>query len=132
MLYLLRIFTNVNYYFCHRHSFTIKLKIVLAASVHSNITATADFHQKNLNGTQAYDIIGELLQNGNFIFTWDDISIRKMVLTRNNGEILQAGYVEVNSNDWENPFAWEHGGYFITNFKGKRIKFKKRFNLGGL
>ena len=81
---------------------------------------------------KASAVSGYPLQNGNFIFTWDDTSIRKMVLTRNNGEILQAGYVEVNSNDWEDPFAWEYGGYFITNFKGKRIQFKKRFNLGGL
>ena len=49
-----------------------------------------------------------------------------MVLTRNNGEVLQAGYVNVHSNDWEDPFAWEHGGYFITNFKPSKVYYFNR------
>ena len=58
-----------------------------------NTDATADFYQQNLDGVQASDVKGELLNNGNFIFVWRDSPFMKMVLTQNDGSIIEEGYM---------------------------------------
>ena len=82
-------------------------------------TATADFSQGNMGGIQASGVSGILLSDGNFVFFWIDGGYRKMVLTRNDGETLQAGYLDSSSNNWRDPFDWIHADYTISNFKGK-------------
>ena len=98
----------------------------LLAHIEDNTHATADFHQRNLEGVQAYDVKGELLNNGNFIFIWRDSPFMKMVLTQNDGSYIEEGYMhldEVDESNWKNTKNWSHGSkwfYYITNFQGNK------------
>ena len=89
-----------------------------------NVAATADFHQQKLIGVQASDVEGELLKNGNFIFVWNNGPFKKMVLTENDGSVIEEGYMRLNQVDesnWKNSAIWMHGSkgfYYISNFKG--------------
>ena len=81
--------------------------------------ATADFNQRNLAGVRAYRVEGELLDNGNFIFSWIDGSWRKMVLTSNTGTAIKDGYVSKDATNYKDTTSWKSGpGYYLTNFKG--------------
>ena len=88
-----------------------------------NVRATADFHQRGQDGVQASGVKGELLNNGNFIFVWKDGKYMKMVLTQNDGRIIEDGYMlsdEVDKSNWKNSAIWKHGSkgfYYIQNFK---------------
>ena len=42
-----------------------------------------------------------------------------MVLTRNNGERLQSGYLTKDIAGWKDPLSWKTDEYFIHNFQGK-------------
>ena len=100
--------------------------MIVLEQVGENIQATADFHQQNLAGARASKLKGELLRNGNFIFSWEDGAYRKMVLTRNNGDYLENGYMtrgSVSGSNWKNPANWSarsFNTYSISNFVGKR------------
>ena len=91
-----------------------------------NTDATADFYQQNLDGVQASGVKGELLDNGNFIFVWRDSPFMKMVLTQNDGSIIEEGYIfldEVEESNWKNSANWKHGSkgfYYIEKFKGNK------------
>ena len=101
--------------------------IVVLEQVDKNIKATADFLQQNIAGVQASNVKGELLANGNFVFSWIDGANRKMVLTGNNGEYVEHGYMPLGSisgSNWKNASNWSErstdGFYSITNFVGKK------------
>ena len=87
--------------------------------------ATADFFQKNIPGVRSSRVKGKLLENGNFIFSWEDGSHRKMILTENDGKHILNGYMKRNSVDesnWKDTTNWKSksadGFYFIKNFAG--------------
>jgi hypothetical protein len=70
-----------------------------------------DFIQSNLVGTQAFSVIGipacgYAWHGGEWIFSWEDDSKRKLVLTDSQGVKLTEGYVSLNSTDWHNPSTW--------------------------
>ena len=84
--------------------------------------ATADFNQKYIDGVQDYEVNGELLDNGNFIFYWNNDGLWKMVLTTNDGITIQDGHVMEPGYTWKDPSSWsilKPGYYFITNFEGR-------------
>ena len=92
--------------------------------------ATADFKQHNLTGIQISGAKGDRLQNLDFIFSWIDGNLGKMVVTNNDGKILKVGYMEVSETKkksafgvkrWKNVTQWKGdkpGSYFISNFRG--------------
>ena len=82
--------------------------------------ATGDFHQRDEIGIQASGLKGHVLENGNFIFSWIDENMRKMVLTTNKGEVMEAGHVDEDVEDWTDVSTWinHRGEYWITNFEG--------------
>ena len=92
-----------------------------------------DFSQDNL-GVVANDVHGTLVEDGNFIFHWDDGRFRKMVLTDNFGVFKKTGYVNRNwgkpKETWTNTETWlgkKAWGYRILNFnvtsKGPHNKY---------
>ena len=91
------------------------------------ISATADMHQQNLKGVQAYGVQGYRLSNGNFIFSLDT-DYKKMVLTTNNGTKLAGGYMtwnNVKGNNWKDTSLWTHNGDYFTlsNFRGSGKRY---------
>ena len=51
---------------------------------------------------------GELLGNGNFIFSWKDDGHRNMILTTNCGQEIKYGYIKDDSeSNWNDPFVWK-------------------------
>ena len=81
--------------------------------------ATADFSQLALAGVQSKSRIGFKLHNGDFIFFWDNTNYRKMVLTKNNGSVVQDGYMDLPAEGWRDTSVWmKGGGYTILNFGG--------------
>ena len=81
--------------------------------------ATSDFSQKDVTGVQYPSRLGFLLDNGNFIFYWDNLDQRKMILTGNNGEQLRGGYLPLTAKTWQDTETWkETSGYTISNFRG--------------
>ena len=63
----------------------------LTSDVHDE--ASANFNQFNFSTVRARDVKGHRLQNGNFIFSWLNDRLRKMVLTTNQGDFITAGFV---------------------------------------
>ena len=97
--------------------------------VGANSAATGDFFQKNIADVRSLKVKGKLLENGNFIFSWEDGSHRKMVLTQNDGKHILNGYMErisVDESNWKDTNNWikrsADGFYFIKNFVGNTGK----------
>ena len=68
---------------------------------------------------QSKNRLGFKLDTGDFIFYWDDAPFRKMVLTMNNGSVMQSGYMELPAEDWKDISAWNKDkGNTILNFQG--------------
>ena len=79
-----------------------------------------------MNGVQAENLNSVAFNPfGQFIFHWDDPSTtyRKMVLTDNHGQKIQAGYVDKTAANWMSPDTWTDVGtlYSISNFRGNYI-----------
>ena len=86
--------------------------------------ATADVHQKNMEGVQDTKVKGHLQENGNFIFWWLDGPIRKMVMTSYHGTAIKDGYLAATQL-WDNPKTWYSNGngfYYINNFQPRQGK----------
>ena len=84
------------------------------------MSATADFSQNDIQGIQAYNIHGYRLFSGRFIFAWDDGQYRKMVMTKNDGEKINSGYMLIaNMTSWKTSTAWTDYEYSIANFKAR-------------
>ena len=83
--------------------------------------ATCDISQLNIEGIQAKDVKGYKLQDTNFIFSWDDVDYKKMVLTSNTGVQIKAGYLHQPATSWKDPNTWEPAAptimYTISNCK---------------
>ena len=62
--------------------------------------------------------MGFLLDNGNFIFTWNDAGLRKMVLVSNSGLKIKSGYLNMPATTWKDTSTWKVGQYTISNFQG--------------
>ena len=101
--------------------------------------ARADFKQRNLEGLQISGAEGERMKNLNFVFSWIDSNLRKMVLTSNDGRLLKNGYMKVSESmeeewnsfnmqmesKWKDPVNWKDtdlGFYTVTNFRASRGK----------
>ena len=104
-----------------------------------NVYATADFKQRNLVGVQIYGAKGVRMKNLNFVFSWIDSNLRKMVLTSNDGRLLKNGYMKVSESmeeewnsfnmqmesKWKDPVNWKEtdlGFYTVTNFRASQSK----------
>ena len=68
---------------------------------------------------------GNLLADGEFIFNWDDGSLRKLVLVSNDGQPYMAGNLRKSVyTTWKDPSTWSmitYGSsmiYTISNFVG--------------
>ena len=115
----------INFFFAYCDIILKEILLIILGPIWKNIQATADFHQRNLDGVQAKMLKGEHLDNGNFIFSWENDVNRKMVLTRNNGEHLETGYMKqrnVDDSNWKDPSNWigrsKSEFYSISNFRG--------------
>ena len=79
-------------------------------------------HEENVGVLVMFPKEGELLDNGNFIFYYEDEGKLKMVLTGNNGEYLESGYMnEDDESNWTDPANWREkskNSYYITSFRG--------------
>ena len=81
--------------------------------------ATADFSQEDIQGVQYSSRFAYFLDNGNFIFYWDNQGQRKMILVGNNGEQLRGGYLPLPAKKWQDTESWKDtNGYVISNFRG--------------
>ena len=71
-------------------------------------TATADFEQKDGDSVmqEAKNVHGDLQANGDFIFSHDTLTNRKMVRTSNSGVFLKAGYLPLPATNWKNSESW--------------------------
>ena len=101
---------NKPFYWVLKNAFTLLYN-------HEYKAATADLSTKGSQQKHS-DIPSVLLHNGNFIFAFEGQTRRKMVLTRNDGEILQSGHLNLDLDDWKDPFVWKIGEYTISNFNG--------------
>ena len=68
-----------------------------------------------------------MLDNGNFIFLWENDDIRKMVLTNNVGATIQKGKMTFKKSTWQDPTTWKKEyskdlDFYITNFVGMNGK----------
>ena len=64
---------------------------------------------------------GVILSNGYFIFYWFDGAYRRMVLTKNDGTVVKAGYLMIPIKVWQDYNQWttvSEGSYTVVNFKG--------------
>ena len=92
--------------------------------VHHNKWATADLSETSLSGFKTSGLHGVLLENCNFIFTWEDNETKKMILVKNSGAYIRSGSLKYNTasnevNNWMQPSTWkEEDGYMLSNFKG--------------
>ena len=81
-------------------------------------------HEENVGVLVMFPKEGELLDNGNFIFSYEDEEEAKwkMVLTGNNGEYLESGYMnQDDESSWKDPANWREkskNSYYITSFRG--------------
>ena len=105
--------------------------MIISDHVLQNIRAVAEFREQCEENYKKYCVLedfsrGELLDNGNFIFSYEGDGKRKMVLTRNNGEHLESGYMKKTSVDelnWKNPANWmgkSKNYYSIDTFEGTK------------
>ena len=75
------------------------------------------------------------MKNLNFVFSWIDSNLRKMVLTSNDGRLLKEGYMKVSESmkeewdsfnrrdkKWRDPVNWQGADYTVTNFRASRGK----------
>ena len=66
-----------------------------------------------------------MLDNGNFIFLWENDVIRKMVLTTNVGTTIRKGKMSLTKSTWLDPTTWKKENdfeFYITNFVGMNGK----------
>ena len=85
--------------------------------------AIAEFERKfgEKWSTLKTDVSSVPFENGNFIFYLDNNEQRQMVLTMNNGELIQSGYVMQPSDSWMNLNTLVNTDIFrIKNFQGFR------------
>ena len=99
--------------------------MIILGNVGQNIKALADFHQTNSKKNPLeVNKEGERLENGNFVFSMAMGDYKIMVLTRNNGEYIESGYMKqtsVNESNWKDPANWNgklKNSYYITHFQG--------------
>ena len=94
-----------------------------------NRRAGANIHKEG-NDYLALNENGEYLENGNFIFSCSigeyKNKIRAMVLTQNNGEYIESGYMKETSvigSNWKDLDNWIgkfSKSYHIANFNGTK------------
>ena len=102
--------------------------MIILDHVLQNIRGVAEFREKCEECYEKYRVLedysrGELLDNGNFIFSYKGDVKRKMVLTRNNGEHVESGYMYVDEMNWKNPANWMEKSknyYSINIFVGTK------------
>ena len=94
-------------------------------------SATANIHKEGRDAL-SFDRKGEYLENGHFIFSLsmednkNKNKIRAMVLTQNNGEYMESGYMKQTSvigSNWKDLANWIgkfSNAYHIANFNGTK------------
>ena len=83
-------------------------------------SATANFKTRT-GGIVSRGVNGVILSNGYFIFYWFDGAYRRMVLTKNDGTVVKAGYLMIPIKVWQDYNQWttvSEGSYTVVNFKG--------------
>ena len=74
---------------------------------------------------KAKNILGVLQTNGDFIFVYDDVVNRNMVLTTNYGTIVKRGNLALPATNWEQSANWNTVETLrVTNFVGSKGKNK--------
>ena len=87
------------------------------------IYATADIVSKaDSKDVKSASVGGKIQDSGNFIFEWQDLQSRYLVLTSNDGQYLTDGMDDLKGLNVRRPKKWldeKSTPYTVNNFKGR-------------